>query len=85
MSRDYLNTNGHYIFSLSIKDNYYLMFFRYGYKGKKIWYGPKDRSDPEYDSTIYDVWNCKIIDKLVVKKWHDFEFSEWTVLKLVKQ
>lgn len=80
MKRDPINTDGHNWFSLSKDKDFYLMFFRYDQPGKVVWFGLDN--DSYYNTTVYDVWNCKEKSRFVMKKNTDIKITEWTVVKL---
>lgn len=85
MERDYINTDGHNYFSLSKGTDDYLIFCRHELPGKALWYGPYDGTEPEYQATVYDVWNCEVKEELTVKKGHPFKIGEWTAIKLIRK
>lgn len=89
MRRDPVNTDGHNYFSICKEDEIYLVFFRHLLPNKNMVFGKLDGTDPEYEATIYDVWNCKIKDKFTTKRWYNSgsnpDLTDWTVLKLVKK
>ncbi len=87
MERDSINTDGHNYFSLSKGSDYYLILCRYNVPGKNLWFGPHDGSEPDYEATVYDVWNCNIKEKLTVNQGcrHLLPITEWTAIKLIKK
>lgn len=81
MEIDYRNTDGHHIFSLSKKEEFYLLFFRYDMPGKHPIIGPLDGSKV-YDVTLYDVWNCKVIEKFEMPSGaYRKGVKQWTMVK----
>jgi len=84
---DWANTDGHNTFSLSKGYDFYLMFFRYNLPGKYPWIGRWDMEE-KYEATYYDIWNCKMVGKEIVKSGiftgDRMKITEWTVVKLQK-
>jgi len=82
MERSHL-TEGHHYFALQKGSDEYLFFCRYEMI-KQLWFGPYDGTDPEYEATAYDVWNCEMIEKKTIKQSDMFPIKEWTVVHLKK-
>lgn len=85
MERDYVNTDGQHYFSITRHQEEYLLFSRWDLPGKGYWLGPYDGSEPEYDAVVYDVWNCQVKERLVVKQGHPFPITAWTAIHLKRR
>lgn len=75
------NSDGHHYFALQKGFDEYLFFCRYGVPNKSFWFGPFDGTEPEYEATVYDVWNCKLLEKKIVKEGL-FPTRDWTAVHL---
>lgn len=85
MERDYVNTDGHNYFSLARSKEDYLIFCRYNLQGKGLWLGAYDGSSPEYEATVYDVWNCTVKETMTIKHGAELSITEWTAIRLVRK
>ncbi|MEK5163527.1 DUF5060 domain-containing protein [Paenibacillus sp. FSL R5-0527] len=76
------NSEGHHYFALEKGFDEYLFYCRYDMPNSRFWFGPYDGTEPEYEATVYDVWNCELIEKKVVKQGYIFPIREWTAIHL---
>jgi len=85
MEPDFTYTDGQNSFGLSDGKGVSLYFIRRSLPGKRLRFGFFQDESVRYEATVYDVWNCTIKEKAVVKPDHKFETTDWTVIKLVKK
>lgn len=85
MERNYVDTDGQHYFSLTRNQEEYILFSRCDLPGKGYWFGPYDGSEPEYDATVYYVWNCQVKERLTVKQGHPLPITAWTVIHLKRK
>jgi len=63
-------------------DVYFYLFDRH-VEQKAARFGSKDRSEMYYEATVYDIWECKIIEKRRVKTVQAiFDIPGWIAVKL---
>ncbi|CAN7741479.1 DUF5060 domain-containing protein [Paenibacillus sp. LjRoot153] len=84
MERDSRNTDGHHYFGLHLGIDDYLFFCRYDLPGKNFWHGPFDGTEPEYEAEFYDVWNCELVERKLIKRGDRIPIREWTAIRLKK-
>ncbi len=82
MEQSYL-TEGHHYFALQKGFDEYLFFCRYE-MNKSLWFGAFDGTETNYEATVYDVWNCAMIEKRIVRQADMLPVREWTAIHLKK-
>ena len=84
MERQYINTDGSHYYSLAKGNDLLLMFFLHDMPGKFPWLGPWDQKEDKtcYRATLFDIWNCRVLETIEVDRFHRFPMKAFTVLKL---
>jgi hypothetical protein len=84
MQRQATNTDGSNTFALAKGHELIVIFCRHALPGKWPWLGPWDGSRPgaRYYATVYDVWNCRVVEEFEVTRERRPEFRPFTLIKL---
>ncbi len=84
MERQPLNSDSGNIFALARGHGLVVIYCRYDLPGKHPWLGPWDGSlrGARYHATIYDLWNCRVLEEFDVDREHQPAYRAWTLIKL---